>query len=80
MFENRETLRLLADLEQFLDDIIDYVRHSNEVGTAGADEETKRNKMQCLLHYVFSVYAMKYSREKTNLLLNLKTKRVICSN
>ena len=78
MFDNRETLRLLADLEQFLDDITDYVRHSNEVGTI--DGESQRKKLQRLVHYVFFVYTMKYSHEKTNLLLNPKKKKIVCSN
>ena len=78
MFENRETMRLSTDLAQFFDDIIDYVRHSNEVGTT--DGESQRKKLQRLVHYVFFVYTMKYSHEKTNLLLNPKKKKIVCSN
>ena len=69
-----------AELAQFFDDVLDYMRHKEHDVTAGDDEESQRRKLYRLVHRVCLVYIMKYSREKTNLLLNPKKKKIICSN
>ena len=79
MFENSATRQMSSDLAQFVDDIIDYVRHNDELGSETAAGKRRKKQLQLLVHRVCFFYSMKYSREKTNLLQNPRKKKIVCS-